>query len=57
MQDADFSSRHPFFIELENLSKITSYSSSSFGILKAGGSYNSAKRSLANDRNNLKDSI
>ena len=30
MQDADFSSRHPFFIELENLSKITSYSSSSF---------------------------
>ena len=55
MQDADFSSRHPFFIELENLSKITSYSSSSFWYFeRLRGSYNSAKRSLANDRNNLK---
>ena len=55
MQDADFSSRHPFFIELENLSKITSYSSSSFWYFeRLRGSYNSAKRSFANDRNNLK---
>lgn len=55
MQDADFSSRHPFFIELESLSKITSYSSSNFWYFeRLRGSYNSAKRSLANDRNNLK---
>lgn len=55
MQDADFSSRHPFFINLETLAQTTPYSSTRFWFFeRLRGSYNSTKKSLSNDQNNLK---
>jgi hypothetical protein len=55
MQDADFSSRHPFFINLESLSQTTSYSSTSYWYFeRLRGSYNSTKKSFSANKNNLK---